>query len=193
MCIALVERIAFLGNPVAWHILVQDPFTMALSLCRTILDFCPAVSDMVHPFSVVLQTCMGRQKAVVYEPGDDSNHANCQWCGRPHTSAVLVCCDSCPCAFCQDCIQLNVGLAGLQRILTSQSWRCFVCRPQTIRILQQWCALFVVPSESKFGKRLHKARGSTSDSCADLEPAKKTPEETTTSTQSPGEARRSGE
>ena len=66
---------------------------------------------------------------------NNRNEVYCRWCGE---GGMLNLCDSCPKAFCDPCIQRNLGLPEINRIHgLSERWSCFICVPQVIQDLAE--------------------------------------------------------
>lgn len=99
-----------------------------------------------------VQTCYEAYSDIEFITGVDGNHDNCWWCGKPAHDTTLLCCDTCPHAFCQRCIQLNVGLVGLQRIIQAKTWSCYSCKPQSINVLKTACKAYLARAPKSLTK-----------------------------------------
>ncbi|CAL8068666.1 unnamed protein product [Calicophoron daubneyi] len=103
----------------------------------------PLLSPLaVHPVLKVIacKRCAkfyNRQEFLTDKFGKDEN---CRWCGD---GGDLVCCDQCSNAFCKRCIKRNLGrsfLHNLESMSDDEIWKCFVCDPKPIEVLQQRCS-----------------------------------------------------
>lgn len=67
---------------------------------------------------------------------EDGYEMYCRWCGEG--KGQLICCDTCPKAFCSGCIERNFGAVELKRLSElSDRWNCFLCSPQRLYDLQR--------------------------------------------------------
>lgn len=63
---------------------------------------------------------------------DEGSFEFCGWCAQ---GGILMLCsdESCPNAFCKQCIKRNLGRTELTEIENSDDWKCFECKPKQIR------------------------------------------------------------
>ncbi|XP_072040864.1 LOW QUALITY PROTEIN: uncharacterized protein [Amphiura filiformis] len=73
-----------------------------------------------------------------FDIDDEGSEDQCTWCGE---GGNLICCDSCPKAFCRSCIKTNLGRAEISEILADEEeqWLCYVCNPASLADLQEEC------------------------------------------------------
>merc|ERR1712223_1976490 len=53
----------------------------------------------------------------------------CRWCAN---GGSLIICDKCHLAFCEKCIEINLGKETLTKIKEAEEWKCFSCDPSQI-------------------------------------------------------------
>lgn len=87
--------------------------------------------------SLCSQRCYRAHTHHDFTRGEDGKDEYCQWCAD---GGELICCDVCTRAFCRSCIKRNVGrsaLSAIDALDDSVVWKCFVCDPTPIEVLQK--------------------------------------------------------
>merc|ERR1712130_704470 len=64
---------------------------------------------------------------------EEGFYEHCRWCAN---GGELMCCDSCPNAFCKKCIKRNLGRSKVSEIDDAAEWRCLACEPGQVAKLR---------------------------------------------------------